>query len=199
MNIIFRTISIDYKNKEAVDKLNAEGKNFIIAFWHGNMLLGWFVHRGKNSAALISKSKDGALLAKLLNYWNYEVIRGSSNEGGKEALFKMVRLATERKILAITPDGPKGPLHKFKPGAVIVAKRTGVPLVLAGISYKKKIVLSKSWDRFEVPRMFSKTLISYSDPFYIDKALTHEETTDIITECEQKLNDLQKDADNYFK
>lgn len=198
MNVIFRTIKINCKNKAVVEKLKGEGKNFIIAFWHGNMLLGWFVHRGKNSASLISKSKDGALLAKLLGNWNYEVIRGSSNDGGKEALFKMVKLASDKKILAITPDGPKGPIHKFKAGAVITAKRTGVPIVLAGISYKRKIVMRKSWDRFEVPRVFSKTFITYSDPIYIDKTLNYEQTSECISSCEDKLNALQKEADAYF-
>lgn len=198
MKVIFRTIQIDYKNKEAVEKLKGEGKNFIISFWHGNMLLGWFVHRGKNSASLISKSKDGALLAKLLKNWNYEVIRGSSNDGGKEALFKMVKLASDNKILAMTPDGPKGPIHKFKAGAVITAKKTGVPIVLAGISYKRKIVMRKSWDRFEVPRVFSKTFITYSDPIYIDKSLNYEQTSDAINKCEEKLNTLQNEANKYF-
>src|SRR3970040_2433381 len=82
INILYRSLKIEIRNKENIEKLKKENKNFIIAFWHGTMLLPWYIHRNGKVAALISKSKDGDLLAKLLRKWNYRVIRGSSSSGG---------------------------------------------------------------------------------------------------------------------
>src|SRR4030067_184727 len=77
VNLLCKSLKVEIRNKESIDQLRKENKNFIIAFWHGTMLLPWYLHRNERVAALISKSKDGDLLAKLLRKWNYQVIRGS--------------------------------------------------------------------------------------------------------------------------
>jgi hypothetical protein len=180
-------------NDEAIKKLEDENKNYILAFWHGTMLLPWYLHGNPNFAALISKSKDGDLLAKILKHWNYDVVRGSSSTGGDIALAIMIEFAKNGYSVAITPDGPRGPLHTFKAGAVVTAKKSEVPLILAGVGYQKKKVLS-NWDKFEVPYFFSKAKIIYSEPIFVDANLSYEETSNIISNCENKLNELQREA-----
>jgi lysophospholipid acyltransferase (LPLAT)-like uncharacterized protein len=183
-------------NDESIKKLDNENKNYILAFWHGTMLLPWYLHGKPNCAALISKSKDGALLAKILKHWNYNVVRGSSSTGGDIALAIMIDFAKNDYSVTITPDGPKGPAHKFKAGAVITAKKSKVPLILAGVGFKKKKVLS-NWDKFEVPHFFSEAKIIYSEPIFIEANLSYEETSKIIIDCEDKLNELQREAQNF--
>jgi lysophospholipid acyltransferase (LPLAT)-like uncharacterized protein len=145
---------------------------------------------------LISKSKDGNLLSRVLKYWNYEVVRGSSSSGGNVALGILVDFAKNKKSVAITPDGPRGPAHKMKAGAVITAKRSGIPLVLAGIAYKKKKIL-KSWDKFEVPLFFSRANVILSDEIYVKKDLSYNETSELINKCEEGLSQLQKTAGDF--
>jgi len=190
---LIKTLRIKIINGETISKLANEKKNFVSAFWHGSMMIGWYIHRNENAAALVSQSKDGEVLAKILEKWNYKVVRGSSSIGGNEALSVMIDLIRENHSLAITPDGPQGPIYKMKAGAVVSAKKTNVPLFLAGIGIKKKFVL-KSWDHFEVPKPFSKVVVLYSDPVLIDDSFSYDETNQKIIECETLLNKLQKDA-----
>jgi len=196
INILYRSLKIEIRNKENIEKLKKENKNFIIAFWHGTMLLPWYIHRNGKVAALISKSKDGDLLAKLLRKWNYRVIRGSSSSGGDVALRIMIDFAKNNYSIAVTPDGPRGPEKKMKAGAVITAKKSGLPLVLVGAGYNKKRAL-KNWDKFQIPAFFSKANIVYSEPVYIDAALDYNSTSEMINFCEQKLNELQAEAERF--
>jgi len=183
-------------NDEIIKKLDDENKNYILAFWHGTMLLPWYLHGNPNVAALISKSKDGDLLAKILKHWNDNVVRGSSSTGGDIALAIMIDFAKNDYSVTITPDGPRGPAQKFKAGAVITAKKSEVPLILTGVGYKKKKVLS-NWDKFEVPYFFSKAKIIYSEPIFIEANLSYEETSNIISNCENILNELQREAQDF--
>lgn len=193
VNILCKTLRIEEVNAAPVRQLESEGRNYVLAFWHGTMLIPWYVNRGKQFAGLTSKSKDGDLLARILKQWKYKVVRGSSSTGGDVALGIMVDYARNKTSVAVTPDGPRGPAYQLKPGAVITAKKSGVPLVLCGVGIKKKRHL-KSWDRFQVPGFFSPVRVIYSDPIYVDRALSYEETSVVINKCGQQLNELQKKA-----
>jgi lysophospholipid acyltransferase (LPLAT)-like uncharacterized protein len=193
LNVLFKSLKINYQNREVVENLEAQSKNYIVAFWHNTMLLPWYLNRNKNFAALTSKSKDGDLLAKILRKWNYTVVRGSSSVGGDVALGIMIDYARNNKSVAVTPDGPRGPVFKMKAGAVITAKKSGLPLILMGVGFKRKRVL-KSWDKFEVPKYLSAANVIYSNPFYIEKNLNYNETSAVIEECEKKLIEIQHRA-----
>lgn len=193
-SILLKTCKIKIYKSAKTESI-IKNKTFIVAFWHGLMVIGWYLHKNLNITALVSKSKDGDLLAHILEKWNYKVIRGSSHIGGSEAMENMVNLLKQNYSLAITPDGPTGPIYKMKAGAVVAAKKSNVPLILLGIYNRKKIVL-KSWDRFEIPLPFSKIGVYYSEPIYINNQLDYEETSKMILECENNLNKLQKEAEN---
>lgn len=196
VNILCLTLRINFVNNSVIDELEKNNKNFILGFWHGTMLLPWYLNRNKNFAGLTSRSKDGDLLAKILKQWNYTVLRGSSTEGGDIALGMMIDFAKNGYSIAITPDGPTGPPHKLKAGAVISARRSRLPLVLVGIGFKKKRYL-KSWDSFQIPKFFTSANVIYSDPVYVSEDLSREETSKIILECEKKLNGLQSEAEKF--
>jgi len=186
-----KSLKVKKQNEEAIKKLEEENKNYILAFWHGTMLYPWYLHGKPSFTALTSKSKDGDLLAKVLKHWNFNVVRGSSSSGGDVALEIMVDYAKNKFSVAITPDGPRGPAHKFKAGAIVAAKKSNVPLILAGVGYRKKKILD-NWDRFEVPYFFSKVNVVYSEPIYVDVNLSYDETSAMIAKCENILNELQR-------
>jgi lysophospholipid acyltransferase (LPLAT)-like uncharacterized protein len=200
INVLCKSLKIKKQNYETIIKLDSEKQNYLLAFWHGTMLLPWYLHRSPNSArtadrfaALTSQSKDGDLLAKILKKWNYEVVRGSSSKGGDVALSIIVDYARNNFSIAITPDGPRGPRHQFKAGAVVAAKRSGIPVVLAGVGFKKKKIL-KNWDRFEIPHFFTRANIIYSKPILVNENLSYDEISALIKHCNDKLNELQEIA-----
>ncbi len=194
VTVLCKSLRITFKNKEVIDKLENENQKFVLAFWHGSMLLPWYLQRHKNFAGLTSKSKDGDLLNKVLKLWGYNVVRGSSTEGGEVALGILLDYAKNGCSISITPDGPLGPYRKMKAGAVIAAKKSGLPLVLIGVGFKGKRNL-KSWDKFTVPKLSTKAKVVYSDPIRIDKDLSYSETTKMIVKCEKILNQIQDEAE----
>jgi hypothetical protein len=196
VDLLCKSLKVNFRNKEVINELERSNKNYVLAFWHGQMLLAWYCHKDKNFTALISKSKDGDLLSKILKHWNYNVVRGSSSKGGDVALGVMVDYAKNGQSVAITPDGPIGDAHKMKAGAVVTAKKSNVPVVFVAIGYKKKWVL-KSWDKFEVPKPFSEARVVYSEGFYIKSDLSFEDTSAIILKYEKLLNQLTIEVNNF--
>lgn len=191
------TLRITAVNSAAFDALRTNGKNYVIAFWHGSMFTGWFVHRpnGRTAvSALVSQSKDGEYLSTVLERWGYSMIRGSSHIGGKEAMQLMVDSLASGSSLAITPDGPRGPRHEMKMGAVRAAQKASVPLVLAGIAVEKKRLL-RSWDRFEVPLPFSRVVIVYNDPVMVPGDCVGEPLDQFKWEMQRTLNGLTDEAE----
>lgn len=197
INVLCKSVKLNRINYDVIEKLLSERQNFVLAFWHGTMLVPWYFHRSQNFAALISQSKDGGLLANSLIKWEYRVTRGSSHKGGKEALETLLENSKQNFSIAITPDGPTGPPRVMKAGAVITAQRSGIPLVLCGVACNKKYTFN-SWDKFEVPKFFSKVSIKYSEPIFVDGNLNRDETSKIIEQCDVELNKLQDDAEKVF-
>ena len=195
IGLLCNSLRIKEINKEVLSDLKDKNQNFIIAFWHGKMLLPWFMFRDTNASAIVSTSKDGGILTNILNKWNYNVQRGSSSKGGKEVLENLLTEADNKKNILITPDGPKGPIYKMKAGVVIVAKKSGIPIILAGVYNYKKMKL-KSWDQFEIPWFFSKSVIKYSQPYFVDKELSYEETDGMIKFVESELIQLENNLEN---
>jgi hypothetical protein len=195
VSLLCKTIKINVHNFGYLRSHLENGKNVVAAFWHGSMLIPWFLFSKNNFGALVSQSKDGELLARLLKSWKYKIIRGSSSKGGKESLDAMINLLQHNYSIGITPDGPRGPVEKMKAGAVISAKKTGVPLVLVGIDYKNFIEL-KSWDRFKIPKPFSEATLVFSDLIFIDSEIDYDRTSEIISSSETLLNELTLEAKN---
>ncbi|MCX6141263.1 MAG: lysophospholipid acyltransferase family protein [Candidatus Kapabacteria bacterium] len=161
----------------------------IVAFWHGEMLPVWFAFRALRPVALVSPSTDGAILATLLSDWGYEVVIGSSSRGGKEALQVLVEQAAHNVVL-ITPDGPRGPAHVAKPGAVIAAHRAGVPLILVRMRSTRTKSFTKSWDRFQLPLPFAQITLHVSAPIDVPAHLSREEIDAMIIEVTEHLHRL---------
>ena len=196
VRLLCLTLRISIINENEINKHLQTKKNFIVAFWHGKMLVPWYHFRNKKITALISKSKDGEILSNLLKSFSYEVIRGSSNDGGKDAFEKMIESVKNKKSIAITVDGPKGPIYKMKAGAVVISHRTMTPLFLLGVGYDKFYQL-KSWDKFQIPKPFSKVKLVFSNEFYVAESLSKDEIGVKILDAEKMLNDLQLEAEQF--
>jgi len=134
----------------------------LFAFWHGQMITGWLLARtlfpAKKVTAVVSMSEDGRALADTLEQCGFSLIRGSSSKGGDNVKSAMLAALQNNGTVVFTPDGPRGPINQFKYGALRLASSNHTPLLFAEISYSSKWILN-SWDRFEIPKPFSKTAV----------------------------------------
>jgi hypothetical protein len=110
---------------------------------------------GRPAYALVSASQDGAWLTAFFSLAGLRTVRGSSSRLGREAASALVETLRAGHDVGITPDGPRGPCYELKPGGVIVARRTRAPVLLVGGEFSSAWRL-KSWDRFYIPKPFSR-------------------------------------------
>lgn len=136
------------------------GRAVIITLWHGQMLPLLYQHRGEGVAILISEHRDGEIIARIATALGHRTVRGSTTRGAGRALLSMVRQVESGQDIAVTPDGPRGPAKSFAPGALIVAQRTGAAIIPATVVARSAWRLG-SWDRFMIPRPFTRIVISY--------------------------------------
>jgi lysophospholipid acyltransferase (LPLAT)-like uncharacterized protein len=153
MSLRFETNLQDLRNYQAC------GKPLTIILWHNRLFLASEIHRryrhGRHVYALVSASRDGAWLTAFFAYAGLRAVRGSSSRMGREAASALIEVLRAGYDVGITPDGPRGPCYDFKPGAVIVARRTGSPVLLVGGEFTSAWRLP-SWDRFYLPKPFSR-------------------------------------------
>jgi lysophospholipid acyltransferase (LPLAT)-like uncharacterized protein len=157
------TWRIKYINFEQFDERRREGKGMVVALWHDQLLALTASQRGKGMATIASKSEDGEFIAGLLHAWNFEVARGSSSRGGAAALVSAKRLLKKGFHMAVTVDGPIGPRHKVKPGAIYLAKMANTEIVPAFTRFKW-FVRFKSWDKFLLPLPFAYIEVELCQP-----------------------------------
>ncbi len=163
-----RSINFRFVNRESVEKLKRENKGFIAIFWHNRILPIMWTERDQGVVTLVSRSRDGELIARALKKLGYCVVRGSSSKGIVSSTRVLIEELKEGKIVAIIPDGPKGPIYTVKPGIISLAQATGAPMLplTAKISSYWKV---NSWDGFMIPKPFSEVTIVYGEPIYVEK------------------------------
>ncbi|MBI3610840.1 MAG: lysophospholipid acyltransferase family protein [Nitrospirae bacterium] len=133
-----RTMRIETRRSETVEAFLNEGKNYILAFWHGRQLMMPFVYTGKRISILISRHRDGELIARTVGYFGFHAARGSTTRGGATALRRLVQAARSGADLAVTPDGPRGPRYAAQLGTVELAKLTQLPIMPVAFGASKK-------------------------------------------------------------
>ncbi len=145
-------------------------KKAIYAMWHNRifLLIGHFRHQ--DSCILVSQSHDGELIAQTAQHLGYTCVRGSSSRGGTKALRTLIH-ANHTSAVAFTVDGPRGPRYEVKEGIILLAAKTGLPIIPVTYTVSKKIVCN-SWDRFMLPLPFSRASIIFHSPIHIDPNLT---------------------------
>lgn len=195
---ILRTCSIRILGEPTFRRFRDAGKPVIFTLWHGRLGPCTYMHRDQGIVALISQHRDGEYIARLVERWGYETARGSSSRGGTGALRQLVRSLREGKSVAITPDGPRGPRERVKPGAVILAQLSGAPLIpLAGAADRGWWF--GSWDRFLIPKPFSRVCIAYGEPLLVPRAASPEELEGWVREAEVRIQAVTRRVDSEYE
>lgn len=142
--------------------------SYLMALWHETLLYGMWCHRGRGIHVLISQSRDGELIAQAARLFGYVPERGSSTRGGVLGARGMVAALKAGKRGAITPDGPRGPRRKLHEGVLAIARLSGRPILPVAFCAERCWRLG-SWDRFIVPKPFSRAVFHYGDPVEVPR------------------------------
>lgn len=172
----------------------------IFAIWHNRLALSVMMYRRyvqafqppRRMAAIASASRDGAMLARVIELLGVRPVRGSSSRRGAQALLEMGTLAEQGYDLAVTPDGPRGPRYKLQPGVVGLAAATGLPILLAScqVVWKKE---TPTWDRFQIPVPFSPVRVFISERIHVPRDLNAEEREQVRADIERRMLEITVD------
>jgi lysophospholipid acyltransferase (LPLAT)-like uncharacterized protein len=167
----------------------------IYIFWHEYILLPLSVRGHCNLAMLLSRHRDADILSRMAYHLGFELVRGSSRRGGAAAIRQLLR-KSGRMHLAVTPDGPRGPRRRLAPGAVYLASRLGLPLIVMGFGYDRPWRLA-SWDRFALPRPYSRVRAVISPKVYLPPDLNRKGIEEFREKIERLLNRLTQEAESW--
>jgi lysophospholipid acyltransferase (LPLAT)-like uncharacterized protein len=172
----------------------------IYAIWHNRLALSLILFQRypqrlqpqRRMAAIVSASKDGALLARVLEHFRVQPVRGSTSRRGPQALLELTTWAERGFDLAITPDGPRGPRYVVQEGAVALAQLTGQPVVPVSYYLAWKVRV-RSWDGFQVPLPFSRCDVYLGEPVTIPRNASDPERETLRLRLEERLQALTPD------
>lgn len=139
---------------------------YVYAFWHGGLLPLAYMMRNRGVGVLVSEHRDGEYITQIIHRMGYRTVRGSTTRGGFRSLIELARRARAGQVVAITPDGPRGPRQKAQPGVLLVAQRGNVPIVPLGFSAWPRRQLA-SWDRFTIPLPRAHVVASFGPPIWL--------------------------------
>ena len=193
ISLLGRSLTIRRIGAEYLEQARAGGRQVIYAFWHEGLLVATYAFRRQGIQVLVSQHRDGELIARAIECMGYGTIRGSSTRGGTRALFRMAAAGAAGDDLGVTVDGPRGPRLQVKPGTLIIAGRSGLPIVPFAVASRKACLLS-SWDRFMVPRPFSRAAIAFGEPLTVPGDATVERLEPFRAELQRRLLDAREIA-----
>jgi len=202
MRLCYATIRWRRENREVVEGVWAAGGPVIYCLWHSRVSLGpssWPTTGVQAPRVLISLSPDGEFIAKAVQSLGFPAIRGSSSKksdpdkakGGAQAFRDGLRWLKGDNMLAITPDGPRGPAEVMQEGAVMFAKTTGAPVILAGLACAPCLRLG-TWDRGVVPVPFGRGAMVWAGPFH---AARDADTAAVAAEWSRELSAVTRRAE----
>lgn len=196
LNAVLSTLRWEISGAEHYRNTWGAGIPTVFVLWHGRLLPCTFFHRGQGLATLISHHRDGEYIARIAQRWGYETLRGSSARGSTAAMRQIVRTLRRGKAVAITPDGPRGPRERMKPGALIAAQMSGAPVVPAAAGADRGWWFH-SWDRFLVPKPFSRVRLAFGEPVYVPADATAADIETVSAVVEQRLAELMRFVDEF--
>lgn len=189
LDAIMGSCSYRTEGDENYAQFHRQGKPVVFTLWHGRLLPCTYHHRGQGVVTLVSLHRDGEYITRAVRRWGYTAVRGSSSRGGLEALRELIRHVKQGRSLAITPDGPRGPFQKMKPGPAIIAQRTGAPIIPVASAASRGWFFG-SWDRFLIPRPFARCRIAYGEPVFVPRHADEAEIQAAMDETERRIGAL---------
>lgn len=173
----------------------------VYAMWHAHQCCVHGLPDRANCNVLVSRSRDGQIIANVVEKWGFKVIHGSKGKKGSvEATLQMIHALEHGECCAIMVDGPKGPAKVVKDGAIKIAKKAGVPIVPVFL-YSPNLTFLKfpSWDGFRIPFFWTKLINIYGEPIYVDADNDKAQDEEVRLKVQRSLEKLEKEAPKAHK
>lgn len=194
MRFWFGTCRVKVHNRENFfSPEEGEERTIVASFWHYSIIYIFYILRKYNATAMVSASRDGEYIARLAKHLNFSTVRGSKNNRGVEALKSMLRVISTGESCAIVADGSQGPPRIAQPGALLLASKSGVPIIPMAWSASSYYSI-RSWDRTAIPKPFSTIHFYFGEPFHLPPRLKSKELEQYRMKLEDKLNALYCEA-----
>lgn len=181
-----RSLRLEVEGEEPLRAHLAAGGKIVLSSWHQRFYGGICYFARYRPVIMISRSRDGELIARLVELLGWTAARGSSTRGGRDALAAMADELQHRQVAGHIVDGPRGPARKIKVGIAVLAQRTNARIVPVYVAYARAWE-ARSWDRFQVPRPFSTVLIRFGPPIEVPSALAGDELERWCGELDQEF------------
>ena len=196
LSATYRYCLVDTENEQHV--LDVHG-SVVYASWHQRFFAGiTFFATRKPIAIMISQSRDGEMIARVVDMLGWQSVRGSSSKGGVRALKKIRSLAGQGFRFGHIVDGPQGPFGVVKPGLLTIAQFADAPVLPVIITAQRRWTFD-SWDRFMVPKPFSRVILRFVPPISVPRRLPPENFEALRLGIEEKLKRLYEQTDNWWR
>jgi len=192
--LLFATCRVHVAGRRHRDQCEAGGP-FVVVFWHYSVFSAMELHRapGKGWAAMVSASEDAEYVARFLERKGFVTVRGSRNRSGVRALKGLVALVRQGFNAVIVADGSQGPARRMQPGALLLAGRSGAP-ILPMVVAADRYWSFRSWDRTVLPKPFARVMLAYGEPLLVPEKLSADDLERYRQVMEERLNALYAEA-----
>jgi len=204
IRLMWWTYRFEIRGDDGLNRLAEQGRPMVLAFWHGDLfMMPWYFSRlsdrGVGVTYLVSPSMDGEYAVKLLNVIGGRTVRGSATRSGTKAIKGLYRvIAKDKGSPVVAADGPKGPYHRCKKGAVILGQLTEAKVVPLAAAPKRAVRL-RTWDRLPVPLPFTRVAIEVGEPIEISRDLAEDEVETQRQQLERRINELSELAARHLR
>jgi lysophospholipid acyltransferase (LPLAT)-like uncharacterized protein len=197
INTIGRTVRFEVEGWENWKKASRDGAVPIYTFWHNRVFLSTYFWRNRGIVVMTSQSFDGEYIARFIQRFGYGAARGSSTRGATGALVEMIRSMNAGRPAGFTIDGPRGPKYVAKMGAVLLAKKTGHPILPFTVT-TRRYWEANSWDRFQVPWPFTKALVMIASPILVPPEAGDTVMAEKRDELQRSLDELNRLGESWL-
>jgi lysophospholipid acyltransferase (LPLAT)-like uncharacterized protein len=192
--LVGKTLRYRLEGFESYEEATADGGGVVLVAWHGRTFVpaNFFANRGW--WAIISLSRDGEIQNRIFQRFGFRTVRGSTGRGGVRAALEAARRVREGGSLALTPDGPRGPSHVFGEGSLMIAQRSGRPLIPVGISaHPRKLI--PTWDSYLIPYPFARAALVFGDAVTVPEKLDQGEESALVERLAAEVTRLEQRAE----
>ena len=196
IKIICKTVRYEIEGQENWEAAMRDNRSPIYTFWHNRIFLGTYFFQKRGIVIMTSRSFDGEYIARFIQRFGYGAVRGSSTRGATGAFVEMVRLVRAGCPAGFAIDGPKGPRYEAKMGSVLLAKKTGLPMLPFTLTARSFWEV-KSWDRTQIPKPFTNALVTIAPAISVASNATDDELKSKRNELQQALDAVNKRGEEW--
>ena len=196
VRLLLWTVRLTVLGGERLEQARGSGRPVLYAFWHGRQLGLFKANPEPRLTVMTSLSQDGEMHARICRRLGLTVVRGSSSRGGLAGLLALGRALREGSALGLAVDGPRGPAFLAKPGILALARQSGSAVVPITIGYRRAWVFDRAWDRFVLPRPFTRAVVAYGQALMVARSTGQPDLEALAGALTESLRTLTAQVDD---